>query len=75
MVSYLFLLVPKKPQLTTYQFKALVDMAVGAGLVSFGSIVVPALFDKSSSYTVVYGVTGVVVFWTMALWFSGKIYE
>lgn len=72
MSKYLLMVVPRKPLLVVSQFQALVDMSVGAGLVSLGSILIPALFDKGTSLSVIYGVTGVIVFWSMAIWFAGK---
>lgn len=73
MGELLLIWVPRRPRLTSDQFRAMVDMAVGAGLVSFGSILIPGLLDKSSAFTVAYGLVGVIVFWSMALWFARRI--
>ena len=65
--------VPREPILTAGQLKTIVDICVGLGNIGAGSILVPALIDKWSPFSIVSGLLIALIFWSVAVLISRKI--
>lgn len=73
MAKYLLFLIPKRPVFCDSQIKVLVDIFVGMGMISTGSVVLPAVLDKWSWEQVVSGLVVTAIFWVSAFMIARRI--
>lgn len=72
MADLILLLVTKAPRLSSKRLNRLSEICADIGLVSLGSVALPAILDKLNLILIVSGLLSSAIFWSASIWLAGK---